>query len=151
MGLTGGVWILAAALALSGEPRAIAIGGAFAVGWSHLVGRCGISHLGTLTPRGKIPGQRRYWLLQVLVYAAAGVVASAAAGIGLAALGGLVIPDSLRDAAIGVVIVVAGVAAASDLGLIRWRLPEPNRQTHRSGATPSAGRSPQRCGASAWA
>lgn len=132
VGVTGGVWALAAAPALSGEPRAVAMGGAFAIGWSHLVGRCGISHLGTMTPRGKIPGQRRYWLVQVLVYVAAGVVASAAVGMGLAAIGGLVIPDSIRDAALGVVILVAGVAAASELGLIRWRLPEPNRQTRQA-------------------
>lgn len=129
IGLTAAVWAVAAALSVTREPRLVAVAGSLAIGWSHLVGRCGISHLGALTPRGKLPGQRRHWLANVLVYVTAGALASSAVGTALAVAGGLLVPARLRGAALALVLLLAIVAATSELGLISWRLPEPNRQT----------------------
>ena len=131
IGLTGAVWVAAAALSSTRDPGLIAVAGSFAIGWSHLVGRCGTSHLGALTPLGKIPGRRGRWLVNVLVYVAAGALASGGVGAALGAAGGLLVPSGLRDAALVVVLGVALVAAASELGVINWRLPEPDRQTRR--------------------
>lgn len=130
-GLTVAVWAVAGALCLTLDPRLIAVAGSLAIGWSHLVGRCGLSHFGTLTPRCKLPGQRSRWLSGVLVYVVAGALSSAAVGAGLAAVGGLLVPSGLRGAAVRLVLLLAAVSAASELGLISWRLPQPNLQTRR--------------------
>ena len=129
--LTIAVWAVAGALLLTLEPLAIAVAGSLAIGWSHLVGRCGLSHFGALTPRGKLAGQRSRWLTSVMVYVVAGALSSAAVGAGLAALGGLVVPRGVDTAALALVLLLAAVAAASELRLIRWRLPQPNLQTRR--------------------
>jgi hypothetical protein len=131
VGLTVAVWAVAGALLLTLEPRPIAVAGALAIGWSHLVGRCGLSHFGALTPRGKLPGQRARWLSNVLVYVVAGALASSAVGIALAAVGSLLVPTELRGAAVALVLLLATVAAATELRLIHWRLPDPNLQTRR--------------------
>lgn len=129
--LTIAVWAIAGSLLLTREPGLIAVAGSFAIGWSHLVGRCGLSHLGALTPRGKLPNQRSRWLVNVLVYLAAGAVASISVGATLATLGSLVVPPRLRGVAVALVLAVALVASASELRLIPWRLPEPKWQTRR--------------------
>jgi hypothetical protein len=132
IGLTMVVLVVAVGLSLTRESRLVAVAGSFAIGWSHLVGRCGASHLGTLTPRSKLPGGRRKWLAQVVVYVAAGTLASSAVGGALAVVGGLLVPTALRGTALMVVLALAFVAAASDVGLVSWRLPEPNRQTRQA-------------------
>lgn len=129
--LTAGVWAVAGAIVLTLQPRPIAVAGSLAIGWSHLVGRCGLSHFGALTPRGKLPGQRGQWLADILVYVATGALASMAVGTILAAFGALIVPTYLRGAAVALVLLLAIVAAASDLRLMPWRLPQPNRQTRR--------------------
>lgn len=131
IGLTVAWWSVAAGLLLTREPGAIAVAGSLAIGWSHLAGRCGLSHLGALTPRGKLPGQRSRWLVDVLVYVAAGALASIAVGIALGALGALIVPAGLHAVALALVLLLALVAAATELRVIRWRLPEPKRQTRR--------------------
>lgn len=117
-------------LVLTLEPRLIALGGAFAIGWSHLAGRCGLSHFGALTPQAKVPGRRSRWAADVLVYVVAGAIASTAVGASLATVGELM-PQNFRLAAMAMVLVFAAVAAASELRLIQWRLPEPRFQTRR--------------------
>ncbi len=130
-GSTAAVWVAAGALCLTLDPRRIALAGSLAVGWSHLVGRCGLSHFGTLTPRGRLPGQRSRWLISVLVYTMAGALSSTAVGAVLGTVGSRVLPSGFRGAALGLVLAIAIVAPASDLHLIRWRLPQPNLQTRR--------------------
>lgn len=130
-GLTLVVWAAVVALAATREPRLVAVAGAFAIGFSHLAGRCGTSHLGALTPQGKIPGRRPRWLADILTYLASGAVASSLVGAGLAGAGGLLIPAPFQGAAIGLGLALALVAVSGDLGWLRWRLPEPKRQTRR--------------------
>lgn len=125
------IWTAAAVLFFTLEARPIAIAGALAVGWSHLVGRCGLSHFGTLTPRGKLPGRRARWLTGVLAYVFAGALASAAVGAALAAGGRLVVPPDFRAGVVAFALVLAGVAAASELRLTPFRLPQPHLQTSR--------------------
>ena len=129
--LTVAVWAVAGALLLTLQPRPIALAGALAIGWSHLLGRCGVSHFGALTPRGKIPGRHVRWLAGALTYVAAGAFAATVVGASLAALGRFLVPGGFRAVAVGVTILLAVVAAASELRLIRWRLPQPNLQTRR--------------------
>jgi hypothetical protein len=131
LALTVAVWTVAGALLLTRDPRAIAVGGSLVIGWSHLVGRCGSSHFGALTPRGKLPDQRSRWLTGVVVYLVAGAISSVAVGAALGALGGMVVPTGLDSAALALVLFLAGVAAASELRLIPWRLPQPSLQTSR--------------------
>jgi hypothetical protein len=131
IGLTVAVWSVALVLLLTRDAAAIAAAGSFAVGWSHLAGRCGLSHFGALTPRAKLPGQRRAWLVDVLVYVSAGAVASIAVGLVLGLLGLILVPADLRGASLGLVVLLAAFAALGDFGAIRWRLPQPNRQTRR--------------------
>lgn len=131
VGATVVICAVATALVSTMEARPIAMAGAVAIGWSHLVGRCGISHFGALTPRGKVPGRRGRWLTGALVYLAAGALASSAVGAALAAGGGVLVPADFRAAAVGLALLLAAVAAASELGVIRWRLPQPNLQTRR--------------------
>lgn len=130
-GLTVAVWSVAVVSLLTRDATAIAAAGSFAVGWSHLAGRCGLSHFGALTPRAKLPGQRAGWLADVLVYVVAGAVASVAVGLALDLLGLVFVPTGLRGASLVLVVLLAAFAAAGDLGVIRWRLPQPNRQTRR--------------------
>jgi hypothetical protein len=129
--LTFAVWAVAAALLLTLDPRAIAVAGSLAIGWSHLVGRCGLSHFGALTPRGKLPGQRSRWLTSVVMYVIAGAISSAAVGASLGALGRILVPSSFDAAALALVLLLAAVAAGTELRLIPWRLPQPNLQTRR--------------------
>lgn len=129
--LVGVVWAIAGALVLTLDPWAIAAAGAVAIGLSHLVGRCGISHFGALTPCSKLPGQRGRWLSNTVAYVVAGALSSMAVGASLAALGELLLPSRLRTAALASILVLAGVAAASELRLTRWRVPQPNLQTRR--------------------
>jgi hypothetical protein len=129
-GFTIGIWVVAAALLLTRGAAATAVAGSFAIGWSHLAGRCGLSHFGTLTPRGKLPGQRTRWLADVLVYTSTGALASTTVGLALGLLGTL-IPLGLRGGVLALVLILALVAGASDLGVIPWQLPQPSRQTRR--------------------
>lgn len=131
IGLTAGVWCVAGALLPTRDPLFIAVAGSLAIGWSHLAGRCGLSHFGALAPRGKLPGQRLHWLTNALVYGVAGALASTVVGMSLAALGALLVPPGLHWAALAAVLLLAFVAAAIELGVIGWRLPDPNRQTRR--------------------
>ena len=131
MGLTVAVWSVALALLLTRDAAAIAVVGSFAVGYSHLAGRCGLSHFGALTPQAKLPERRVAWLADVIVYVSAGAVASIAVGLGLGFLGLIFVPTGLRMAGLVLVVLLAALAAAGDLRVIRWRLPQPNRQTRR--------------------
>ncbi len=131
LGLSIAIWSVAAGLVLTREPGPIALAGSLAIGWSHLAGRCGQSHLGALTPRGKLKGERYGWLINILVYAASGAVASIAVGSALAGLGALMVPTEMRTAALAPILLLAFVAVALELHVIRWRLPDPNRQTRR--------------------
>lgn len=128
--LTSILGVGAAATALTLEPRFIAVAGAVAVGWSHLAGRCGASHFGTLTPRGKLRGRRASWAGDAIVYTAAGAISSTVVGASLGAAGGA-LPDGFREVAIAGALLLAVVAAAIDLRLLPARLPEPPWQTRR--------------------
>lgn len=134
VGATVVICAVATGLIATMDARPIAIAGAVAIGWSHLAGRCGISHFGALTPRSKLPGRRTRWLVGALVYLAAGALASSAVGAALGAGGGALVPADFRAAAIGLALLIAAVAAASELGVIRWHLPQPNLQTRRQWA-----------------
>lgn len=131
VGMTMMMGVVAGGSLLTLEPRAIAFVGALAIGWSHLAGRCGMSHFGALTPRGKLAGRRLRWLSGVLAYVVSGALASAAIGAALAVGGGALVPGNYRATAVGIAILLALVAAGSDLGWIRWRLPQPSLQTRR--------------------
>lgn len=131
MGLTLTIWFVVVALVLTRGWSLIAIAGALAIGWSHLAGRCGQAHLGALTLQGKLPGRRIGWLVDVAVYVLSGALASVAVGLALGTLGAIIVPSALRGVALTLVLCLAALAAAIELGVIRWRLPEPNRQTRR--------------------
>ena len=130
-GTTVAVWAVAVGLLLTGDPGLIAVAGSFAIGWSHLAGRCGLSHFGALTPRSKLPGHRTGWLANVVAYVSAGAVASIAVGLALGLLGLVLVPAGLRGESLVLVVLLAVFAAAGDLGVIGWRLPQPKRQTRR--------------------
>jgi hypothetical protein len=128
---TAAVWAVVAALSSTRNALLIAVAASFAIGWSHLAGRCGMSHVGALTPPGKVSGRRLRWLGNVLVYVTAGTLAAGAVGTALGLAGGLLVPSQLQGVAIVAVICLGLVGLASDLRLISWRLPQPNRQTRR--------------------
>lgn len=128
--VTVAVWVVAVAVLLTRDAHVIAVAGSFVIGWSHLAGRCGLSHFGALTPRGKVPGLRATWLAEVMVYVSVGAVASSGVGLALGLLGSLV-PGGLRATVLGFALLLALGAAASDLRVIRWGLPQPTRQTRR--------------------
>jgi hypothetical protein len=132
IGMTIAVWVVAAVLSATLNPQLIAVAGAFAIGWSHLVGRCGTSHFGTLTPFVNVPGLRRRWTVTVLAYVSSGTLTSGIVGVLLATAGAFLVPANLRTVALGVVLLLACVAAAGDLGLIPWRLPQANLQTRQA-------------------
>jgi hypothetical protein len=69
--------------------------------------------------------------VDVVVYLAAGAVASMAVGMALGLIGLAIVPTGLRGASLVLVLLLAAFAAGGDLGVIRWRLPQPNRQTRR--------------------
>lgn len=128
--LTVAFWAVAIALVLARDAYVIAVAGSFVIGWSHLAGRCGLSHFGALTPRGTLPGHRASWLADVVVYVSVGAMASIAVGLALGLLGSLV-PGGLRATVLALALLLAFGAAASDLRVIPWRLPQPTRQTRR--------------------
>jgi hypothetical protein len=69
------------------------------------------------------------WVVTGAAYTAAGAATSALIGASLALLGGLMIPESLTTISVVVVLVLALIGIARDLGLTAFRLPRVRRQT----------------------
>jgi hypothetical protein len=85
-----------------------------------------------LTHLGKVPGARRQWLANTVLYTVAGSATSMAVGYGLGLLGGWLLPPTAtaRVAGAAAVIAVAMLAAVKELGWVRVPMPEPRRQTN---------------------
>jgi hypothetical protein len=76
---------------------------------------------------GRVAGERRRWLSDVVAYTLAGVVTSVLVGGSLGFAGALVLPET--DALLGIALAVALVAIARDSGLLPVPLPQVGRQT----------------------
>lgn len=96
------------------------------LGWTVLVGPCGRAHTCALTPAGCIDGGRKHWLTNTSVYTGAGAISGAMVGA-ILGFAGSWIPEIASQ--IWLLIGVALLCAARELGVINWRLPEVRRQT----------------------
>jgi hypothetical protein len=76
-----------------------------------------------------VGGRRRSWLANVAAYTLGGAATSALVGLGLGAIGLLLLPGSLRLAGLLAAFAVALLAAARELGLVSFRLPQRARST----------------------
>jgi hypothetical protein len=90
-----------------------------------------------------VGGRRGRWLANVTAYTLGGAATSALVGVALGGLGLLLLRGSVRMPAALAAIGVALVAAARELGLVSFRLPERHRSTRdrwarRRGPTSSA-------------
>jgi hypothetical protein len=72
--------------------------------------------------------ERSRWLADVGLYTLGGVVSSVLMGAALGAFGGL-LPAPVTDHAAPVILGVAAVALAREVGWLRFPLPQPRRQT----------------------
>jgi hypothetical protein len=75
-----------------------------------------------------VASERSRWLLEAGLYTAGGVAGSVLAGAALGALGGL-LPAAVTDHGGTIVLAVAAVAVAREVGVLRFPLPQPRRQT----------------------
>lgn len=80
-------------------------------------------------PLGKVAGERRRWLVNVTAYTLAGTLTSALVGAGLGAAGAAVLPDHVGWVGTALVLAVALLALARELGIVAVPLPQLGRQT----------------------
>lgn len=91
--------------------------------------------MGALVPLGKVDGQRIQWLCRVAGYTAGGLLSSVIVGILLGSFGLVLGLGNLSSSALAVFIASASVAAIlRELGLLRFPLIQPRRQTNGSWA-----------------
>lgn len=74
-------------------------------------------------------GARRKWLTVVIEYTLAGVLSSIAVGFTLGQFGTWVLPEAATTLGLLAVLAVALLAVAREVNLVRFRLPQPLRQT----------------------
>lgn len=79
-------------------------------------------------------GARKQWLANVSLYTLTGVASSLAVGALLGLTGDWLLPTWATDAGQVVVVVVAVVAGARELNWVRFRVPQPRRQTSEAWA-----------------
>lgn len=96
------------------------------LGWTVLVGPCGRAHTTALTPAGCIVGGRKHWLTNTSVYTVAGAISGAMVGA-ILGFAGSWIPKAAWQT--WLLVGVAVLCAARELGVINWHLPEVRRQT----------------------
>jgi len=80
-------------------------------------------------PLGKVANASGRWLRDLLLYTISGAMTSILAGMALGAVGGWLPQDPWRRLGLPAVLAVALVAAARELGWVRFPLPQPRRQT----------------------
>ncbi|HEX9941070.1 MAG TPA: hypothetical protein VGG03_03575 [Thermoanaerobaculia bacterium] len=74
-------------------------------------------------------GKKKNWLINVTAYTAAGLLASALVGWGLAALGRALLPSGMSGPAAVLCLGIASLAAAREMGWVSLPLPQHRRQT----------------------
>jgi hypothetical protein len=84
--------------------------------------------VGALAPLGKVASARSRWVADVGLYTFGGAVSSVLAGAALGALGGLLPAPVITHGGM-IVLAVAAVAVAREVGVLRFPLPQPRRQT----------------------
>lgn len=98
------------------------------LGWSELNGRCGTSHVSTLTPlRSMQP--RNLWLRAVSTYTVSGALSSSGVGAIAGLLGEFVVP--MRPALLVGIVIGGVVLAGGELHLWQVRIPQVRRQTNK--------------------
>lgn len=129
---TLGLFAIAAAIPLaSRNPLWLGYLGAVLCGWSEVDGRCGESHIGTLSPLRRSPSPSNLWLRAVSAYSIGGFVTSALVGLLLGAAGAVVQFSRLMPF---LVLAICCILIVRELGWLRVPLPQVNRQTHKGWA-----------------
>lgn len=127
-----GVFAIAAAIPLATrDPLWLGYLGAVLCGWSEVDGRCGASHMGTLTPLRRSAASPKLWLRAVSAYSISGFVTSALVGLLLAEAGALVQFNRLMPF---IVLTLCCILIIRELGWLRVPLPQVDRQTHKGWA-----------------
>lgn len=127
-----GLFAMAAAIPLATyDPLWLGYLGAVLCGWSEVDGRCGHSHMGTLTPLRRSPSPPNLWLRAVSAYSISGSVTSALVGLLLGQVGALVQFSRSMPFAL---LAICGVLIVRELGWLRVPLPQVDRQTHKGWA-----------------
>lgn len=108
-----------------------ALSAAILCGWSELNGRCGMSHIGALTPLLSW-NDRTLWLRAILAYTTGGLVSASCVGMALGSFAALLDTQSAWFVVASAISCL--VLLMRELGWIRFPLPQIPRQTVRGWA-----------------
>ena len=108
-------------------PIAVLFVTAVMFGYSEINGACGVSHIGTLTPlRSR---SRPLWIKAVLAYTLCGALTASCVGAVLAHVGAAIGIHAHPTTTAIVILVLAIVFLAREIGWIKFSLPQIHRQT----------------------